>query len=61
MYEYILAALAGDKSKTFSVVEPLNCSLFHDGAYSFSVDLFATKKGNRKVLGAGACCKAKSC
>ena len=29
MYEYILAGLTGDETKTFSVVEPLHCTLFH--------------------------------
>src|SRR6266404_8311430 len=50
MYEYILAALTGDKSKTFSVVEPLNCSLFHDSACSFSVDFFVRRKETGRYL-----------
>jgi hypothetical protein len=35
MYEYILAALTGDKAKALCVVKPLHCSLFH-----FVVPLF---------------------
>jgi hypothetical protein len=29
MHEDIFAGLTGDETKTFSVVEPLNCTLFH--------------------------------
>jgi hypothetical protein len=29
MYEDILATLAADKAEALSVIEPLDCSLFH--------------------------------
>src|SRR5947209_13782866 len=39
MNKNVFAALAGDKAKALRVVKPLHCSLFHDIACSFDLNL----------------------
>jgi len=37
--EYIFSILTADEAVALRVIEPLNCSLFHDDASSFDVDI----------------------
>ena len=44
MHENVLAILAADKPKTLSVVEPLNCYLFHDVLLYLFFSVFCAEK-----------------
>ena len=43
--EYVFSILTADKAVALRVIEPLNCSLFHDDASSFGFDVAAIRSG----------------
>jgi hypothetical protein len=47
VHEDIFAIFAADESKSLSIVEPLNCSLFHCVDFPFSINCYAEGIGEK--------------